>query len=283
MGDRIKFAAFGFAALAFGTQAFADDHIEANTVIATVNGQEITVGHLILMFDDLPDQFKSYPAEILFDALYSQAIEQAVLAESLGSEMPGRVKFGTENAERDLKSSVAVERIFDRTVTPEAIQSAYEETYLNVDLGVEFNASHILLEAEEEALALLAELEAGLDFAEAAKENSTGPTGPNGGLLGWFGRGDMVGPFDAAVAEMEAGALAGPVQTQFGWHLIKLNETRPIEPPSFEEVAEELADQVGSDALDIAIDALSLTSEIIRMVPEDFDPALITDLSQLGG
>lgn len=281
MSNRIKFAAFGLAAFTLGTQGFAQEALGPSTVIASVNGQEITLGHMILMRDELPDQYKQYPDDILFQALYSQAVEQTLLAGTVAGEPSNRVKFSMENTMRDLQSGLAVERIFDEQVSDDALQAAYQSTYLDVDLGVEYNASHILVETKDAADALLLGLQAGLDFAEAAQEHSTGPSGPSGGSLGWFERGAMVGPFDAAVAAMEVGALAGPVQTQFGWHLIKLNETRPVEPPAFDLVAEELADQIGTDALTVVIESLKADANIIRVAPEDFDVSLLGDLSLL--
>ncbi len=281
MVNRIKTAAFGLAVMTLAGPLAAEGGADASTVVATVNGQDITVGHMILSLDGLPDQFKSYPSEILFDAIYLQLVEQSLLANSLSGEAPARVVYGTENAHRDLLSSVAIEGIYSDAVTEDAILEAYQAEWIDADLGTEFNASHILLDSQEEASALLLELEAGLDFAQAAKEHSTGPSGPNGGSLNWFQRGDMVPPFDAAVADMKVGEIAGPVQTQFGWHLIKLNDTRAIEPLELDIVREELADQLASAALDVAIEGLKSGASIERIVPEDFDPSVLKDLSLL--
>lgn len=281
MRIRIKSAALSLAILALGTQGFAQEAPKSDTVVATVNGQEITLGHMILLRESLPEQFQQYPNDVLFPTLYGQLIEQTLLADTLTGDLPSRVKFGVENADRDLRSGLAVQKIYEDRVSAEAIQAAYQETYLDADLGVEYNASHILLETEEAAADLLVELQAGLDFAEAAQEHSTGPSGPSGGSLGWFGRGAMVAPFDEAVSTMEVGALSDPVQTQFGWHLIKLNETRAIEPPAFEEVAEELGSVLGSNALVEVIEDLTSEAEIVRMIPEDFDTSVLSDFTLL--
>ena len=281
MRIRIKSAALSLAILALGTQGFAQEAPKSDTVVATVNGQEITLGHMILLRESLPEQFQQYPNDVLFPALYGQLIEQTLLADTLTGDLPSRVKFGVENADRDLRSGLAVQKIYEDRVSAEAIQAAYQETYLDADLGVEYNASHILLETEEAAADLLVELQAGLDFAEAAQEHSTGPSGPSGGSLGWFGRGAMVAPFDEAVSTMEVGALSDPVQTQFGWHLIKLNETRAIEPPAFEEVAEELGSVLGSNALVEVIEDLTNDADIVRMIPEDFDTSVLSDFTLL--
>lgn len=105
----------------------------------------------------------------------------------------------------------------------------------------QFKASHILLETEDEAKAVIVELDGGADFAELAKAKSTGPSGPQGGDLGWFEAGAMVAPFSQAVSELENGKYStAPVQTQFGWHVILRQESRKAEPPAFEELKDRL-------------------------------------------
>lgn len=281
MVNRIKTAAFSLATMALISPVAAQETVDVSTIVATVNGKDFTVGHMILMLDDLPDQFKQYPSEILFDALYQQLVEQSLLAGTVTGELSARVRYGTDNAHRDLLSVSVIEEIYSEAATEEAIQAAYQTEWLDADLGTEYNASHILVDTQEEAAALLIGLQAGLDFAEVAKEHSTGPSGPSGGSLNWFQRGDMVPPFDAAVAEMQVGEIAGPVETQFGWHLIKLNDTRAIEPLELDIVREELADSLGSKALDKAIADLKAGAVIERKVPEDFDPSILKDLSLL--
>jgi peptidyl-prolyl cis-trans isomerase C len=143
----------------------------------------------------------------------------------------------------------------------------------------EFNASHILVETEEEAQALIDALGEGADFAELAAENSIGPSGPNGGQLGWFTAGMMVPEFEVAVFELEAGEVSAPVQTQFGWHVILLNETREQAPPTLEDVRAELDRGAAPRPRGCRIDELMGEAEIER--PElDIDPAVIanTDL-----
>ncbi len=134
--------------------------------------------------------------------------------------------------------------MLDEALTDEVLQAAYDEKFADAEPTKEFNASHILVETEDEAKTLVTELEGGADFAELAKEKSTGPSGPNGGELGWFGAGMMVKEFEDVVMGMEVGAVSAPVQTQFGWHVIRLNETRMKDAPPLADVREELADEV---------------------------------------
>ena len=166
-------------------------------------------------------------------------------------------------------------------MTDEAIQAAYEDTYGNAEPETEYNASHILVETEEEAVALVTELEGGADFAELAMEKSTGPSGPRGGALGWFGTGAMVAPFEEAVVALEAGAISAPVQTQFGWHVIKLNETRIKDAPPLEQVRGDLEETIQTQAIEAHIAELTEGAEITRVTVEEVDPALLGDPSLL--
>lgn len=121
----------------------------------------------------------------------------------------------------------------------------------------QYKARHILVETEDEANAVIAELDEGADFAEVAKEKSTGPSGPNGGDLGWFPPDSMVKPFSDAVIALEDGAYtAAPVQTQFGWHVILREDSRETEAPSFEEVKDRLTPVVEQKKLQSYLDGL---------------------------
>jgi len=121
----------------------------------------------------------------------------------------------------------------------------------------QYKARHILLETEDEANAVITQLDEGGDFAELAKEKSTGPSGPNGGDLGWFPPDSMVKPFSDAVVALEDGSYTSePVQTQFGWHVILREDSRETEAPSFEEVKERLRPVVEQKKLQEYLDGL---------------------------
>lgn len=138
-------------------------------------------------------------------------------------------------------ASAAVERYIENNPPGEAeLRELYEQRTANLS-GTEYKARHILVETESEAAELIDQLDAGSDFAALAEEFSTGPTGPNGGDLGWFGPDRMVAPFSNAVQELAVGEYtAAPVQTQFGWHVILLEETRDQQPPGIESMRVEL-------------------------------------------
>jgi len=123
-------------------------------------------------------------------------------------------------------------------ISDEELKKLYDE---QVPKGNEYKARHILVEDEEAAKKLIVELDGGADFSELAKEHSTGPSGKTGGELGWFSPQQMVAPFSEAAATLEKGSYTKqPVKTQFGWHIIILDDVRESTPPAFEEVKPQL-------------------------------------------
>jgi peptidyl-prolyl cis-trans isomerase C len=159
--------------------------------------------------------------------------------------------------------------------TEEELQKAYEEVKKNA-ARTEYKARHILVKDEDEAKKLIKELDGGADFAELAKKNSLGPTGKNGGELDWFDANQMVKPFADAVAAMEPGTHSKePVQTQFGWHVINLQETRNAEPPSFEQAKPQLTamlqrQQIADKVTDLRNNAMvELNEELVKVTPKD--------------
>lgn len=263
------------------TPALAEDAPTAQTVIATVNGQEIKLGHMVLLRQSLPEQYSQLPNDVLFDGLLDQLIQQAALEGAYDGETPDRVKLALENQTRTLLAAEEVGEILKTAVSEEAIEAAYNEAYSDAEPEPEYKAAHILVETEDEAKAIIEELAGGADFAELAKEKSTGPSGPTGGELGWFSKGMMVGPFEEAVKDMEPGAISDPVETQFGWHVIKLNETREKEAPSLESVRNELKAKVEQDVVKAHVDALVEDATVDKTVAESIDPALLSNTELL--
>ncbi len=148
-----------------------------------------------------------------------------------------------------LAQAVAADFIQNNVASDAEILEAYQEQ-VALAPPLEFKASHILVETQSEALGLISELEDGADFAELAKEHSTGPSGPGGGDLGWFSPNQMVAPFSQAVAALENGAFSKtPVQTQFGWHVILRADSRESAPPTLESVRDVVKQRVEQEKL----------------------------------
>ena len=252
----------------------------AETVVATINGTDITVGHMIITRAQLPQQYQQFPPDVLFSGILDQLIQQTLLSQSLKNETD-RMMLSLENERRSLRAGEVITNLTGNAVTEEAIQAAYDARFSGAEPETEYNASHILVETLEEAVAVQAEIEAGADFAEVAAEKSTGPSGPNGGQLGWFGPGMMVAPFEAAVVEMEVGTLSGPVETQFGFHIITLNETRVKEAPAIETLRPELEAELQQSAIEDKITELREAAEITQVDEGSIDPTLLTNLELL--
>lgn len=251
-----------------------NEAVSRDTVLATVNGQDITVGHLIAARATLPEQYNQLPAETLFDGILLQLIQQTALAQTVET-LPPLVSLTLENEERSLRAGEAVERELEGAVTEEDLQAAYEESIADFEPEEEYNASHILVETEEEAIAVKETLEEGADFAVTAREKSTGPSGPSGGELGWFGTGMMVPPFEAATIALDVGEISDPVQTQFGWHVIKLNDTRKKTPPTLEESREALMRELRTAAATEIITAAGENADVVRPDIEGLTPDII--------
>ncbi|HHI70109.1 MAG TPA: peptidylprolyl isomerase [Rhodobacteraceae bacterium] len=236
----------------------------ADTVVATVNGTDITLGHLIAAKETLPEQYQALPDDVLFKGLLDQLIQQTVLSQALEGKQPKHIELKLENELRSQRAGLVLDRKLVEAMTDEALQAAYDERYANADPETEYNASHILVETEDEAKAIKKQLEEGADFAELAKEKSTGPSGPNGGELGWFSKGMMVKPFEDAVVTMKAGDISDPVQTQFGWHIVKLNETRLKDKPTLDDVKDELEAELQGKLMEEIIDKMVKSADVKR-------------------
>ncbi|WP_428546395.1 peptidylprolyl isomerase [Profundibacter sp.] len=252
----------------------------ADTVVATVNGEKITVGHVLAVKGSLPEQYQALPDDVLFPGLVEQLIQQVALSQSLEGEVPLRIKLTAENELNAQRAGYVMDQKLRAAITDEAIQAAYDERYANMEPETEYNASHILVETEDEAKAIKKQLDEGADFAELAKEKSTGPSGPNGGSLGWFGKGMMVKPFEDAVVTMKAGEISDPVKTQFGWHVLKLNETRLKDAPALEDVKDELEAEIQQKLVEQIMADATKGAEITR-ADEETVPASVLSHPEL--
>lgn len=246
----------------------------ADTVVSTVNGVKITLSQMIALRETLPEQYQSLTDDVLYNGILEQLIQQEVLRQSV-TDLSPRQKAMLENDARGYVSGVAIEAIALTAVTDEALQAAYDARFKDAAPQTEYSAAHILVETVEEADKLKAELAAGADFAELAKANSidTG-SGANGGDLGWFGTGVMVKPFEDAILAAKVGEVAGPIQTDFGQHLILVRETRVAENPPLDQIRDELADEIETAAIEAKLKELTDAATITKE-GEAFDPAIL--------
>lgn len=281
MLKRTQLLASAALAISMALPVQAAENLTADTVVATVNGTDITLGHMIVVQSGLPDQVRAMPEDVLYRGILDQLIQQTVLSQLLGDSLPKRSQLALDNERRSLLAAEQIDKYLSEAISEDAINAAYKATYLDGTPETEFDASHILVETEEEANQLVSELNGGADFAELAKQKSTGPSGPRGGALGWFGQGMMVPEFEQAVMAMDVGAVSAPVKTQFGWHVIKLNDTRQKDAPALEAVRAELENQVAKQMVDTYITDMTAKASITRKTETDISPTAIKDLSLL--
>lgn len=264
-----------------GAPILAQD-VTADTVVATVNGTNITLGHMIATREALPDQYKSLPNETLFKGILDQLVQQTALEQSVADSLSKMDEINLENSRREYLSNSALYAVVTAAVTDAALQTAYDARFQDAAPQKEFSAAHILVDEEAKAIELKQELDNGADFAELAKANSTDTgSGAQGGNLGWFGLGAMVKPFEDAVVAAEIGKVVGPVKSDFGYHLILVSETRLAQKPTLdmmrEELTAEIQQKVVAEHLKTITDGAS-----IEKPGEALDPNLLSDLTLLG-
>ena len=215
------------------------------TVVATVNGQSITEADLTLAEADLDQQFSRLPPEQRRAAALSALIEIRLLASEAEAkgldkdpEFERRMAFLQQRA---LHSAVIDSEISSK-ITDEEIRKRYDTEMSNTPPVNEVKARHILVKTKEEADAIIKQLDAGGDFEKLANENTTDPSGKEtGGDLGYFGPGQMVPEFEKAAFALDVGAYSKePVQSQFGFHIIKVEDKRAQQPPAFDQVKDQI-------------------------------------------
>ena len=252
--------------------AFAQD---ADTVVAKVGDTEITLGQMAALKLTMPPEMAQVPAADLWNVLLDEMIRQAALANEGEKELTALDRAFLANQRRDYLVRSVMERAADFEPTDAEIEAAYAIAFPADTPIIEYDADHILLESEDDAKAVIEELNNGGDFAKLAEERSTDTgSAPSGGDLGWFTADRMVPEFSEAVVAMEPGSTStAPVQSQFGWHVIKLNETREMTPPTVEEIRDALVQQVRREKVSAEIERISGEAAVERI--EGIDPTVL--------
>ena len=281
MSKSAKFFGAALLALSLASPLRAAD-MTAETVIATVNGENITLGQMIAARKALPEQYQQLPDDVLFKGLLEQLIQQTAMAQVGEKNKTQLDDLNVENQKRAYFSGQVLEAAASAAVTEEALKKAYDEKYAKAVPAKEYDASHILVKTEEEAKAIKAELDKGGDFAAIAKEKSEDKgTAANGGSLGWFGLGMMVKPFEDAVVALEKGKTSDPVKSDFGWHIIHLNDVRDAAVPKFEDVKAELEGDLRQKAVEAKVKELTDAAKVEKK-DDGVDPAILKNLALIG-
>lgn len=219
-----------------------------DTIVATVNGQTITEADLAFAAEDIGSDLSSIPPDQLRAVLLAQMIDLRLMAQAGdaagvddGDFFKQRLTYLTDRALRRAYTNVAI----GETITPELIKAEYDRQIAAMPTEDEVHARHILVTTEDDARAIKAELDAGADFTELAKAKSIEPNAAqSGGDLGYFKRAMMVKPFADAAFALEVGQISEPVQSQFGWHVIKVEDRRPAAKPTLEQLTQQIGQQL---------------------------------------
>ncbi len=223
--------------------------MENNNVLAVVGGKQITNEDVDAMIASMGQQAQAYKSPQGRAMILEELIAQKLLLLDATRNLYEREAAFKEQLARvkeDLLINYAVGKVVSGVRVTDDEAKKYFEDNADQFMGQEsVSASHILVDSEDKANELLAKINAGeISFEDAARENSSCPSGAQGGSLGEFGHGQMVPEFDAACFEMEVGEVRGPVQTQFGYHLIRLDGKKAAEPMHFGDVREALVRQL---------------------------------------
>lgn len=242
---------------------------EKKIKVAEVNGEAIFLEEVMKIAEQLPADIRQQPLPNYFDRIVDDVIDSRLAAAA------GNDAGLTNNPEVLAQMSIAAQRVLAeayittelrKVVTEEEVQKAYQLFISDESAREEIKARHILVASEAEAKAIIAELNSGADFVSLAKEKSTGPSGPNGGDLGYFARGAMVPSFENAAFALSVGSHSSePVQTQFGWHIIKLEDKKTAEAPPIETLRGQLQANLANQALSRIIETLRAPASISRL------------------
>ncbi len=242
---------------------------EQSPVLATVDGQNITQAEVEQFYQELPEQMKQIPLEQVQTQILDRLIDQRLVVNAaikLGLNKIPAVKQKIDYEKVKILNEAYLEAILEKEVTPQKVRTAYNKSIALEQKKEEVKARHILLKTEEEAIQIIQKLKSGADFTKLAQVHSIGPSGKNGGDLGFFSADQMVPPFSRAAYALQKGQITEtPVQTQFGWHVIKVDDRRLAGAQSFEEVAPQIREQLITKAYEKLLQDLRKGARIDRI------------------
>ena len=241
---------------------------EEDPVLATVNGDEIRRSEIVEAQQNLSEQYRGLPPAMIFPALLEHLIDfKLVVGEGRKANLQEdeAVKRRLARLEDEVIRDVYLARYVGEAITEETLRQRYDEFVKTVSPQEEIKARHILVAAEEEALAVIARINGGEAFEDVAKEKSIGPSAERGGDLGYFTRDQMVAEFAEAAFNLQPGEMTeAPVKTGFGWHVILVDDRRPGSPPSFEDTRDQLATEMSQEVVAELIQNLRDRAQIER-------------------
>jgi peptidyl-prolyl cis-trans isomerase C len=237
-----------------------------DTVVVTVNGTNVTEADVELAETDLDPQFARLPPDQRRAAAVSALIEIRLLADEAkakGLDQDADFKRRMELLDLRALHSAFVDKEVAEKITDADVRKRYDQEIANTPPVNEIHARHILVKTKEEAEAIIKQLDAGANFEALAKEKSTDGAAPQGGDLGYFSPGQMVPEFEKAAFALNVGEYTKePVQTQFGWHVIKVEDKRVKQPPAFDQVKDQMRQLVLRDRYFAAVAAARSAAKV---------------------
>ena len=246
-----------------------DEVKKDDPVVAIVNGQKVLRSEVEGLMGSLPAQYRQLPIQMIFPALLEQMIDGKLLASEgrkAGMQNDAEVKKRLAFIEDRLVQEVYLTKEIDKRVTDEMLKTRYDKFIKERKPEDEVKARHILVKEEAEAKAIIEELKKGGDFDKIAKDKSTDKgSGAQGGDLGYFKKDDMVPEFAEAAFKLKKGEVTdAPIKTQFGWHVIRVDDRRLAEPPKFEEMKDELKGEVVREVVAKIVEDVRAKAKIER-------------------
>ena len=237
-------------------------------LVAKVDGENIYLSEILEMAKQLPREYQKLSLDTVFPSLLSRAIDARLVRNAgikKGFSTDPEVKKRLKEIEGQIVSEVFLKKTISSQITEAALQKLYAETKSEMAGEEEVKARHILLNDEGKAIKLIKSLKDGAEFSGTAAKHSTGPSASSGGDLGWFTRGQMVPEFSEAAFKLKPGQIVDkPVKTQFGWHIILVEDRKKAAPPSFDEAQGQLASKLSQTLLAGLLEKLRGNAEIER-------------------
>lgn len=240
-----------------------------DSVVARVDGADIYASDVEEALHELPPEYASMSPEALFGAVIEQLIDrQLVVRQARRQNLQNDLEV--QRMMRKLEARVLEQyfyrRAIERKVTDEAVRRRYERDRETLVREKQVRARHILVKTRDEAMEIIAEAQKGKDFADLARSRSIGPSKAQGGDLGFFTREQMVPEFSAVAFSLRKGEIArAPVQTRYGWHVIKVEDIQEGGPPRFEDARDELRAKMADEVVEAELKALRSAARIERL------------------
>ena len=260
-------------------EIYSQETLSADTPFIEVNGKIIKFGSAIIAFSKIQQRNVNFDKNTIFSQIVQQLVNEELLSQKIDKENKLTL-LALEHEKRSAKAAQMVSKILKNFPNDELVKSAYQNLTNDFKGSLEYNASHILVKEESQATTIRKDISNGKNFETLAKEHSIGPTGKNGGNLDWFDLGSMVPEFSTALMVLSEGDISQPVQTKFGWHLIKLNKTREKKIPELNEIKAQLIQNLRQKKINDYLNSLSKNSEI-SFVGKNINPNEITNIKLL--